>query len=58
MNTDLAAASVYSKGDQKNVAAWYDLRTKAAHGHYNEYTQQQVELLLQSVRDFITRHPA
>jgi hypothetical protein len=58
MNTDLAAASVYSKGDQKNVTAWYDLRTKAAHGHYNEYTQQQVELLLQSVRDFITRHPA
>jgi hypothetical protein len=58
MNTDLASAGVYSKGDQKNVTAWYDIRTDAAHGHYTKYTHQQVELLLQSVRDFLTRHPA
>jgi len=58
MNTDLAANNVYSKLDQKNVTAWLDLRNKAAHGHYNDYTAQQVELLLQSVRDFLTRLPA
>ena len=58
LNADLAKAGVYSKGDQKNVTAWYDLRNQAAHGHYEKYTAQQVELLLQSVRDFITRNPA
>ncbi len=58
MNTDLVANAVYSKLDQKNITAWLDLRNKAAHGHYSEYTTQQVELLLQSVRNFLTRLPA
>jgi hypothetical protein len=58
MNTELAGKGAYSKGDQKNVTAWYDLRSMAAHGDYVKYTQQQVELLLQSVRDFLTRNPA
>jgi len=58
MNTELAGSNIYSKLDQKSVTAWLDLRNKAAHGRYNEYTQQQVKLLLQSVRDFLARHPA
>lgn len=58
MNTDLAAAIAYSKLDQKNVTAWLDLRNKAAHGKYAEYNEQQVALLIQSIRDFITRVPA
>jgi hypothetical protein len=58
LNAELTAANVYSKLDQKNVTAWLDLRNKAAHGHYAQYTQQQVELLSQSVRDFMTRNPA
>lgn len=58
MNTDLAAAAVYSKLDQKNVTAWLDLRNKAAHGKYSEYNDQQVALLIQSIRDFLTRVPA
>lgn len=58
MNSDLAAADTYSKLDQKNVTAWLDLRNKAAHGLYNEYTQEQVAILVTSIRDFITRYPA
>jgi hypothetical protein len=58
LNAELANAGVYSKLDQKNVTAWLDLRNKAAHGQYTQYTQQQVELLLMSVRDFVTRNPA
>lgn len=58
MNTELAGQSVYLKLDQKNVTAWLDLRNKAAHGRYDEYTREQVELLLQNVRDFLVRHPA
>lgn len=58
LNAELSANDVYSKLDQKNVTAWLDLRNKAAHGHYGEYTKDQVSLMLQSVRDFAARHPA
>lgn len=56
LNTDLASAGVYNKLDQKNVTAWFDLRNKAAHGHYSEYGQEQVENLLRGVTEFMTRH--
>ena len=58
MNAELAGQEVYSKLDQKNITAWLDLRNKAAHGHYSEYSSDQVGIFLQSVRDFIARHPA
>ncbi|MFH1893780.1 MAG: hypothetical protein ABIK83_13995 [Candidatus Zixiibacteriota bacterium] len=58
INSELSKAVAYSKGDQKNVTAWLDLRNKAAHGDYGAYTKDQVALLIASVRDFITRHPA
>lgn len=56
MNADLAGAGVYNKLDQKSVTAWLDLRNKAAHGQYVEYTADQVGVLLQGVRDFAMRH--
>ncbi|WP_163992126.1 hypothetical protein [Pyxidicoccus caerfyrddinensis] len=58
LNAELAGADVYSKLDQKNVTAWLGLRNSAAHGKYTEYTKEQVSLLIQSLRDFVTRHPA
>lgn len=58
MNSDLAGKGIYQKGDQKSVTAWLDLRNKAAHGKYTEYTKDQVALFIQSIRDFITRNPA
>ena len=58
VNSDLASASAYSKLDQKNVTAWLDLRNKAAHGHYGEYSNIQVGLLISQIRDFMVRIPA
>lgn len=58
LNSELAAAGVYSKLDQKSVTAWQDQRNKAAHGKYSEYTSEQVVLMLQGVRDFVSRNPA
>ena len=58
LNAELAKEGVYSKLDQKNVTAWLGLRNNAAHGNYSEYTKEQVKLLIDSVRDFITRYPA
>jgi hypothetical protein len=58
MNSELGTSSIYTKLDQKNVTAWLGLRNQAAHGKYAEYTKEQVALLIQSIRDFITRNPA
>ncbi len=55
LNDELYKADVYGKLDQKSIVAWLDLRNQAAHGHYNEYNQQQVEIMLNYVRDFINR---
>ena len=58
MNDDLAKAQAYSQLDHKNVTAWLDLRNKAAHSKYNEYTRDQVALLISGIRDFLTRVPS
>jgi hypothetical protein len=58
LNSELAAANAYGKGDLKNITAWLHLRNSAAHGKYADYTKDQVALLAQAVRDFITRIPA
>ena len=56
LNSELAGAGVYNKLDQKNVTAWLDLRNKAAHGKYAEYNHQQVEFMMQTVTEFMTRN--
>jgi hypothetical protein len=58
LNSDLAGVNTITKLDQKSVTAWLDLRNKAAHGRFNEYTKEQVELVLSGIRDFMLRHPA
>jgi len=58
LNSDLAKGQVYSKLDQKNITAWLDLRNKAAHGHFTEYTKEQVILLIDNISNFIVRNPA
>lgn len=58
MNSDLAADSIYSTVDQKNVTAWLGLRNKAAHGRYGDYEAAQVALHISGILDFITRNPA
>ena len=56
LNSELAGRSIYNKLDQKNVTALLDLRNKAAHGNYSDYNQQQVEFMLQTVTEFMTRN--
>lgn len=55
LNSDLAKSEIYTKLDQKAVTMWLDLRNKAAHGKYEEYSQEQVELMLQGVTEFLAR---
>lgn len=53
LNADLVKAGVYGLLEQKQVTAWLDLRNKAAHGKYSEYSQEHVELMYQGVLNFL-----
>ncbi len=55
LNADLTKAGAYGVLEQKNVTAWLDLRNRAAHGKYTDYTIEQVQLMYQGVLDFVTR---
>ncbi|MCB0478238.1 MAG: hypothetical protein KDC84_08750 [Crocinitomicaceae bacterium] len=56
LNADLKKNGVYGTLEQKNVTSWLDLRNKAAHGKYDEYTKEQVEIVLLGVQNFILSH--
>lgn len=58
INAELVKAGAYSGLDNKNVTAWLGLRNKAAHGQYSDYIKEQVALMIDAVRDFMSRHPA
>jgi hypothetical protein len=58
INADLVKAGSYNKLEQKSVTAWLGLRNDAAHGHYENYTAEQVAQMVAGVRDFMIRNPA
>lgn len=53
LNADLVKAGAYGVLEQKNVTVWLDLRNRAAHGKYDEYSIEQVNLMYQGVLNFI-----
>lgn len=55
---DLAKVQAFSKGDEKQILAWLDLRNLAAHGHPERFQAPQVELFIDGLRDFMRRVPA
>ncbi|NTW57238.1 MAG: hypothetical protein HGB20_09400 [Chlorobiaceae bacterium] len=55
LNIELAKSGFYSALDQKSVTAWLAIRNSAAHGKYDEYTKDQVQLLAGSLADFMVR---
>jgi hypothetical protein len=58
LNADLVKAGAYGKLEQKMVTAWLDLRNKAAHAKYAEYTADEVRLMQQGVGQFLLKIPA
>jgi hypothetical protein len=57
LSNELVGMDIYSTLEQKHVQAWLDLRNKAAHTEYDMFTKEQVALLLQGIRDFISQYP-
>ena len=58
LNAELSAKGVYSKLDQKAVTNWLGLRNSAAHGNYDDYTNEQVKLMVSGITDFMVRNPS
>ncbi len=56
MNAELTRANVYNGLVQKQVTMFADLRNKAAHGQWTEFTEAQVVTMLPQVRAFMTQH--
>ena len=53
MNVELAKAGIYNKLVQKKITALADLRNKAAHGEWSEFTEKDVEDMIRDVRRFM-----
>jgi hypothetical protein len=58
MNTELRKAAAYEALQQKHITAWLAIRNAAAHGHYQDYTTNDVRHLIDGVRDFAMQYPA
>ena len=58
LNADLARASVYSKLVQKNITAYADVRNNADHGHFEEFTKEDVASMIAWVQRFLAEHLA
>lgn len=59
LNDNLRSRDVYRSAEHKQVMAWQDLRNSAAHGDADaDFTASEIRLMIQGIRDFISRHPA
>lgn len=57
INAELVKKGAYNVLNQKLVTGWLDLRNKAAHGKYSEYTSAHVDLMLQGILQFTASFP-
>lgn len=50
---DLKATGVYNELKAKQLRAWADIRNKAAHGNFEEFSRSDVSSMLQGVTSFL-----
>lgn len=53
LNEDLAKAGIYNTLQQKQILALADIRNKAAHGDYAEFTKEDVERMISDIERFL-----
>jgi hypothetical protein len=54
MNAELAKKGIYNTLVQKRITWLADIRNRAAHGKWSEFSSADVEAMLRQVRDFVT----
>lgn len=58
LNAELRVKGVYDLSEELQVRAWIELRNKAARASRDEFTADEIRLMIQGLRDFMVRHPA
>jgi len=53
MNAELAKAGVYNKLQQKRITALADIRNSAAHGKPEEFTKEDVKMMIRDIEQFL-----
>lgn len=50
---DLKKAGAFSELKAKQLRAWADIRNKAAHGEFGHFTRNDVEIMIDGIRNFL-----
>ncbi len=58
LNQRLAASEIYTRVQQKSIAAWTEIRNNADHGHFERYSQQHVSDMIRGVEAFLASYLA
>jgi hypothetical protein len=58
MNEELWKKGVYDQAEWRQINAWLDIRNDPAHGHYEKYSAERVEQMIDGIRGFLSRNPA
>ena len=53
---DLKKAGAYNEAMAKQLLAWADIRNHAAHGRFDQFTREQVGLMVQGIGHFLAQH--
>lgn len=53
LNEDLAKAGVYNPLQQKLITAMADIRNNAAHGNYDQFTEENVHRMIEDIERFL-----
>lgn len=56
MNSDLAKAGIYNKLQQKRITALADIRNSAAHGKPEEFSDNDVTMMIRDIEQFLITH--
>jgi hypothetical protein len=56
LNQKLADKGVYNRLVQRQIQAWEAIRNSADHGKFNDYNSDDVKLMLEGVKKFLTEH--
>ena len=56
LNQKLAQGSVYNRLTYKQIDVWISIRNNADHGHFDEYSSQDVHDMHKGIHDFMTKY--
>ena len=56
MNAELAKKGIYSKLQQKRITALADIRNNAAHGKPENFTDEDVEMMIRDIESFLLNY--